>query len=112
MFKDWFKARGGDGSIDVKQAIERIEHLLVTNDSPPKTHLPNSTAEISSNLDPHNWQVGDLVIHADPYHTHGADTGIVEKVIDYRLLIWWEGDGEDQIAAAFRTYGVDELKAA
>jgi hypothetical protein len=25
-------ARGGDGSIEVKQAIERIEHLLVTND--------------------------------------------------------------------------------
>jgi hypothetical protein len=25
-------ARGGDGSIEIKQAIERIEHLLVTNE--------------------------------------------------------------------------------
>jgi putative DNA primase/helicase len=31
-FKDWLNARGGDGSIEVKQAIERIEHLLVTNE--------------------------------------------------------------------------------
>lgn len=31
-FKDWLTARGGDGSIEIKQAIERIEHLLVTNE--------------------------------------------------------------------------------
>ncbi len=31
-FKDWLTARGGDGSIEVKKAIERIEHLLVTNE--------------------------------------------------------------------------------
>jgi putative DNA primase/helicase len=31
-FKDWLVARGGDGSIEVKQAIDRIEHLLVTNE--------------------------------------------------------------------------------
>jgi putative DNA primase/helicase len=27
-----FTGRGGDGSIEVKQAIDRIEHLLVTNE--------------------------------------------------------------------------------
>jgi uncharacterized protein (DUF927 family) len=31
-FQDWLTARGGDGSIEIKQAIERIEHLLVTNE--------------------------------------------------------------------------------
>jgi putative DNA primase/helicase len=31
-FKAWLTARGGDGSIEVKKAIERIEYLLVTND--------------------------------------------------------------------------------
>jgi putative DNA primase/helicase len=31
-FKAWLTARGGDGSIEVKQAIARIEHLLVTNE--------------------------------------------------------------------------------
>jgi putative DNA primase/helicase len=31
-FQDWLAARGGDGSIEIKQAIERIEHLLVTNE--------------------------------------------------------------------------------
>ncbi len=93
------------------------EQILITDspdspDSLPKTNLPNSIAEMNSILDSHNWQVGDLVIHADRYHTHGADTGIVEKVIEDRLLIWWESNGEDQIAEAFRTYGIDDLKAA
>ena len=32
MFGDWLNYRGGDGSIEVKQAIKRIEHLLVTNE--------------------------------------------------------------------------------
>ena len=31
-FQDWLTARGGDGSIEIKQAIARIEHLLVTNE--------------------------------------------------------------------------------
>jgi putative DNA primase/helicase len=31
-FKAWLKERGGDGSIEVKQAVRRIEHLLVTNE--------------------------------------------------------------------------------
>jgi putative DNA primase/helicase len=31
-FQAWLKERGGDGSIEVKQAIARIEHLLVTNE--------------------------------------------------------------------------------
>jgi putative DNA primase/helicase len=31
-FRDWLTVRGGDGSIEIKQAIERIEHLLVTNE--------------------------------------------------------------------------------
>jgi putative DNA primase/helicase len=31
-FAAWLKSRGGDGSIEVKQAIEKIEHLLVTNE--------------------------------------------------------------------------------
>jgi uncharacterized protein (DUF927 family) len=32
IFTDWLKHRGGDGSIEIKQAIARIEHLLVTNE--------------------------------------------------------------------------------
>jgi putative DNA primase/helicase len=31
-FKDWVKGRGGDGSVEVKRAIDRIEHLLVSNE--------------------------------------------------------------------------------
>jgi uncharacterized protein (DUF927 family) len=31
-FKDWVKGRGGGGPIEVKRAIERIEHLLVSNE--------------------------------------------------------------------------------
>jgi putative DNA primase/helicase len=31
-FKDWLDARGGDGSIEIKNAIKRIELLLATNE--------------------------------------------------------------------------------
>jgi putative DNA primase/helicase len=31
-FKAWIGERGGDGSIEIKNAIKRIEHLLVTNE--------------------------------------------------------------------------------
>jgi putative DNA primase/helicase len=31
-FRAWLQERGGDGSIEIKQAIARIEHLLVTNE--------------------------------------------------------------------------------
>ena len=32
MFDDWLSNRGGDGSIEIKQACDRIRHLLVTNE--------------------------------------------------------------------------------
>ncbi len=31
IFTDWIDARGGSGSIEIKQALERIEHEFVTN---------------------------------------------------------------------------------
>jgi putative DNA primase/helicase len=31
-FKDWLDARGGDGSIEIKQAIKRIEHLFAASE--------------------------------------------------------------------------------
>jgi putative DNA primase/helicase len=32
MFTDWLNKRGGDGSIEIKQACEKIKHLLITNE--------------------------------------------------------------------------------
>lgn len=32
MFDDWLSNRGGDGSIEIKNACDRIRHLLVTNE--------------------------------------------------------------------------------
>jgi putative DNA primase/helicase len=32
MFTDWLNQRGGDGSIEIKNAIERIKHLLISNE--------------------------------------------------------------------------------
>lgn len=32
MFTDWLDSRGGDGSIEIKNAIKRIELLLATNE--------------------------------------------------------------------------------
>jgi putative DNA primase/helicase len=31
-FKAWLQGRGGDGSIEVKQACSRIQHLLISNE--------------------------------------------------------------------------------
>ena len=30
MFADWLTSRGGDGSIEIKQAGYRIEHLIIS----------------------------------------------------------------------------------
>jgi putative DNA primase/helicase len=32
MFADWLTQRGGDGSIEIKNAVKRIKHLLVSNE--------------------------------------------------------------------------------
>jgi putative DNA primase/helicase len=32
MFADWINQRGGDGSIEIKNATKRIEHLLISNE--------------------------------------------------------------------------------
>ena len=50
-FKSWLKDRGGDGSIEVKQAISHIEHLLVTNEfSDRVSTLPVKDDRVVRNL--------------------------------------------------------------
>jgi len=42
-FADWLRTRGGDGSIEIKNAVDRIEHLLVTNEFSDRIFtLPNN----------------------------------------------------------------------
>jgi putative DNA primase/helicase len=51
IFQDWLNARGGDGSIEIKRAIARIEHLLVTNEISDRVHdLRNGSDQIVRNL--------------------------------------------------------------
>ncbi|WP_373545741.1 hypothetical protein [Chamaesiphon sp.] len=43
MFDDWLDIRGGEGSIEIKEACNRIEHLFVSNqhgDRVADTHNP------------------------------------------------------------------------
>jgi putative DNA primase/helicase len=50
-FIDWLRARGGDGSIEVLQAVNRIEHLLVTNEFSDRVFtLPNNNDRPVRNL--------------------------------------------------------------
>jgi putative DNA primase/helicase len=50
-FQDWLRARGGDGSIEIKNAVERIEHLLVTNEFSDRVFtLPNNNDRPIRNL--------------------------------------------------------------
>jgi putative DNA primase/helicase len=51
MFQDWLETRGGEGSIEVKQAFQRIEHLLVTNEFSDRIYdLRGSTSQPVRNL--------------------------------------------------------------
>jgi putative DNA primase/helicase len=51
MFTDWLDDRGGDGSIEIKKALERIKHLLVTNEFSRRVFtLPNNDGLKADNL--------------------------------------------------------------
>lgn len=51
MFTDWVNARGGDGSIEIKQALERIEHLFVANEHSDRVyHVDGSNDQTVRNL--------------------------------------------------------------
>lgn len=59
------------------------------------------------------FNLGDIVTHADIYHTRGASTGAIEAITEqgwYR--VFWEEDSDNQITPAFRTYESHELKLA
>jgi uncharacterized protein (DUF927 family) len=50
-FNAWLKARGGDGSIEIKNAVDRIEHLLVTNEFSDRVFtLPDNNDRAVRNL--------------------------------------------------------------
>jgi uncharacterized protein (DUF927 family) len=50
-FNAWLKARGGDGSIEIKNAVDRIEHLLVTNEFSDRVFtLPENNDRAVRNL--------------------------------------------------------------
>jgi uncharacterized protein (DUF927 family) len=51
MFSDWLNSRGGDGSVEMRSAINRIQHLLVTNEFSDRVYtLPNDDHRTIRNL--------------------------------------------------------------
>jgi putative DNA primase/helicase len=51
VFRDWFGARGGAGSIEVKQAVERFEQVLLANEYGDRLYtLPNNEGRQVRNL--------------------------------------------------------------
>ncbi len=51
MFTDWLNSRGGDGSVEMRSAINRIQHLLVTNEFSDRVYtLPNDDNRTIRNL--------------------------------------------------------------
>jgi putative DNA primase/helicase len=51
MFADWLSQRGGDGSIEIKNALKRIEHLLITNEFSDRVFtLPENSDRTVRNL--------------------------------------------------------------
>jgi hypothetical protein len=57
------------------------------------------------------FKVGDIVTHADPYHTRGSSIGAIEAITEQGWYqVWWESDADNQITPAFRTFENHELK--
>jgi uncharacterized protein (DUF927 family) len=51
MFADWMNQRGGDGSIEIKKAIENIQHLLTVNEFSDRVYTrPNNDNRPVRNL--------------------------------------------------------------
>jgi hypothetical protein len=51
MFADWLTNRGGDGSIEIKNACDRIQHLLVSNEFSDRVYDPRKAdGQIVRNL--------------------------------------------------------------
>jgi putative DNA primase/helicase len=51
MFMDWLNSRGGDGSVEMRAAINRIQHLLVTNEFSDRVYtLPDNNDRVVRNL--------------------------------------------------------------
>ncbi len=51
VFRDWFGARGGAGSIEVKQAVERFEQVLLANEYGDRLYtVPNNDGRQVRNL--------------------------------------------------------------
>jgi putative DNA primase/helicase len=51
VFRDWLRARGGDGSIEIKRAIDNIQHLLLTNEFSDRVYnLPDNNDRPVRNL--------------------------------------------------------------
>jgi hypothetical protein len=51
MFDDWLTSRGGDGSIEIKKACDRIRHLIVTNEHSDRVFDPRKNdGQIVRNL--------------------------------------------------------------
>jgi uncharacterized protein (DUF927 family) len=51
MFTDWLNSRGGDGSVEMRSAINRIQHLLVINEFSDRIYtLPDNNDRVVRNL--------------------------------------------------------------
>jgi Protein of unknown function (DUF3987) len=92
-----------------------IDRTKRTNGSPVLETIPSKDCEDyrtkrTTTLDSKKLKVGVLVKHADPYHERGNETGLIDRVNDGQHLIWWESDGDRQIAEPFRTYSASELE--
>jgi putative DNA primase/helicase len=59
MFSDWVKARGGEGSIEIKEACNKIEYLFVTNQHSDRIADAKDPNRIVRNL--LAYKIGDTV---------------------------------------------------
>jgi hypothetical protein len=95
--------------------LDTIDETKRTNGSPvletiPSQECGDDRTKRTTVLDSKNLKIGVLVKHADPYHERGNETGLIDRVNDGQHLIWWESDGDRQIAEPFRTYSASELE--
>jgi uncharacterized protein (DUF927 family) len=82
MFTDWVNVRGGAGSIEIKEACNKIEHLFVSNQHNADRIADSKSPQGTRNL---------LAYRSDDLVTDGIEFWVPQSIFDKEL-----GDGVDK----------------
>jgi putative DNA primase/helicase len=91
LFTAWIEARGGAGSIDIKQACDRIEHLFVTSQHGDRVWVSGDQKRIIRNF--LAYSIGDDFLVPSSVFDNELATGVDRKMLiaELRKRGWLAG---------------------